>query len=76
MTTEQLWLTPAEAAPILGYKDLQSLYRDIREKQFPFRFIRTGKRIRICARSIGAIPEGKAENSEAQIQDQSLATAA
>ena len=52
----KLWLSPEEAAPILG-ETKQSIYRDIREGQFPFDFVRCGKRIKISARSIGLIPE-------------------
>jgi len=66
--TEQLWLLPAEAAPVLGYKKLDALYRDIREHQFPFRFVKLGKRIRICARSIGLIPEAQTENAPSQAE--------
>ena len=71
---EKLWLTPAEAMPILGYEKPDALYRDIRKGQFPFKFVKLGRRIKICARSIGAVP--KAPESETQNQDQSLATAA
>lgn len=59
---QKLWLSPAEAAPIIGDKP-DAIYRDIREGQFPFEFVRIGKRIKISARSLGLIPSpGGAEN--------------
>ena len=72
----QLWLSPEEAYRPCGYKDKQSLYRDIRLGKFPFVFVRAGKRIKISARSIGltSAPPG-AETNEAREGDQSLATA-
>lgn len=72
MRSEKLWLSVEEAAPILGVKT-DAIYRDIREKQFPFEFVRLGKRIRISARSIGLTPITEPRNSEAQTQGESLA---
>jgi len=54
MNLLKLWLTPKEAAVVLG-TTADSITRDIREKQFPFKFERQGRRIKICARSIGLI---------------------
>ncbi|MGH9839696.1 MAG: helix-turn-helix transcriptional regulator [Blastocatellia bacterium] len=51
-TATQLWLSVDQAAPLIGDKP-DAIYRDIRAGQFPFRFVRIGKRIKICARSIG-----------------------
>lgn len=71
---QKLWLTPAEAAGVIGDKP-DAIYRDIREGQFPFEFVRIGKRIKISARSLGLVfaPSG-VEKNEAQEGDQSLAT--
>ena len=52
---QKLWLSPAEAAPIIGDKP-DAIYRDIREGQFPFEFVRIGKRIKISARALGLVP--------------------
>lgn len=71
-----LWLSPEEAYRPCGYKDKQSLYRDIRLNQFPFEYMKAGKRIKISARSIGLIPEQGTANNETREQDQRLATAA
>lgn len=61
---QRLWLTPAEAAEIIGDKT-DAIYRDIRENQFPFEYVRIGKRIKISARSLGLIPSpGGAENEK------------
>jgi hypothetical protein len=61
---QKLWLTPAEAASVIGDKP-DAIYRDIREGQFPFEFVRIGKRIKISARSLGLIPApGGAENEK------------
>jgi hypothetical protein len=51
----KLWLTPAEASPFIGDSP-DAIYRDIRQGQFPFEFVRIGKRIKISARSLGLIP--------------------
>ena len=75
MNLLKLWLTPKEAAVVLG-TTADSITRDIREKQFPFKFERQGRRIKICARSIGLIPEAEAGRNEARNQEESLATAA
>ena len=40
------YLTIEEVAPLLKMKP-QGLYRAIREKQFPFPFIKIGKQIRV-----------------------------
>ena len=48
----RLWLSVEEASPVIGDKP-DKIYRDIREKQFPFEFVRIGKRIKISARSLG-----------------------
>jgi hypothetical protein len=66
MTTTQLWLSVEEAAPLIGDKP-DAVYRDIREKQFPFRFVRIGKRIKICARSIGLLPDLRIEGDESGV---------
>jgi hypothetical protein len=50
-----LWLSVEEAAPWIG-ETKDAIYRDIRENQFPFDFVRHGKRIKISAKSIGLIP--------------------
>jgi excisionase family DNA binding protein len=50
-----LWLSVEQAAPLIGEKK-DAIYRDIREGQFPFEFVKCGKRIKISARSIGLIP--------------------
>lgn len=71
MTSNQLWLSVDEAAPFIGDKP-DAIYRDIRENQFPFRFVKIGKRIKICARSLGLIPEQGAEDNEAQKTDPSV----
>lgn len=72
---QKLWLSPAEAAGVIGAKP-DAIYRDIRQGQFPFEFVRIGKRIKISARSLGlisardlgAIPDAqpKTEKSEAR----------
>jgi excisionase family DNA binding protein len=60
----RLWLSAEEAAAAIGCS-AQAVYRDIREGQFPFEYVRTGRKILISARSIGLIPApGGAENSE------------
>jgi len=59
----QLWLSVEQAAPLIGDKP-DAIYRDIREKQFPFRFVRIGKRIKICARSIGLIEADQPTKNE------------
>ncbi len=56
MTNARLWLSVDEAAPLIGDKP-DAIYRDIRQGQFPFEFVRIGKRIKISARSIGLTPE-------------------
>ena len=50
----KLWLSVEEAAPVIGDPPA-SIYRDIREQQFPFEFVKSGKRIKISARSLGLI---------------------
>jgi hypothetical protein len=52
----KLWLTVEEAGPYIG-DDPQTIYRDIRENQFPFEYVKSGSRIKISARSIGLIPD-------------------
>jgi hypothetical protein len=52
-----LWLTPEQALPFLGYRSLKTLYKDLREGKFPWRYVKTGVRYRICARSVGLYPE-------------------
>ena len=51
----RLWLTIAEAAPYLGDPP-DAIYRAIREGDFPWEYVRLGRRIKISARSIGLIP--------------------
>ena len=53
----KLWLTPEEAMPILGYRSVLTMYKDLREGKFPWRYVKLGVRYRICARSIGLYPE-------------------
>ncbi len=69
----QLWLSVAEAAPLIGEKT-DAIYRDIRENQFPFEFVRLGKRIKISARSLGLLPDqaNDQRKNEAQQQGESL----
>lgn len=74
MEAEKLWLDPEEAAPIIG-ADRQSIYRDIRLGNFPFEFVRIGRRIKISARSIGLIPEKFNPGAEAP-QPQAASAAA
>ena len=59
----RLWLSVDEAAPLIGEKP-DAIYRDIREGQFPFEFVRCGKRIKISARSIGLIPPAENRGEE------------
>jgi hypothetical protein len=54
-----LWLSVEEAAPLIGDKP-DAIYRDIRLNQFPFEFKKSGKRIKISARSIGLIQSAEA----------------
>lgn len=61
----RLWLDPDEAAALTG-DDRQAIYRAIRLGQYPFKYVRIGRKIKISARSLGLIPEQGAENSEAQ----------
>lgn len=65
MNSTQLWLSVEEAAPLIGDKK-DAIYRDIREGQFPFEFVRCGKRIKISARSIGLLPGGNSEGDESE----------
>src|SRR5262247_673022 len=48
------WLNVEEVAPILG-ETPDAVYYAIRQRQFPFEFVRIGRRIKISARSIGLI---------------------
>jgi hypothetical protein len=59
------WLKPKEAAPYTPWSH-KTIYDRIREGKFPFEFKRSGRSILISARSLGIIPEGEAENNEAQ----------
>jgi hypothetical protein len=61
----RLWLDPDEAAALTG-DDRQAIYRAIRLGQYPFKYVRIGRKIKISARSLGLIPEQRVENSEAQ----------
>jgi hypothetical protein len=56
----RLWLSAAEAAPLIGI-DPQGIYRLIRIDKFPFEYIRIGSRIKISARSIGLITPAEPE---------------
>jgi hypothetical protein len=58
-TPVRLWLSVKEAAPIIG-DDEDAIWRDIRLNQFPFEFVRSGKRIKISARSLGLIRDDSA----------------
>jgi excisionase family DNA binding protein len=77
----RLWLTVEEAAPYLG-DDPQAIYRAIREGDFPWDYVRLGRKIKISARSIGLIPsiwdglDRQPRKSEEQPQGESLATVA
>lgn len=52
----RLWLTFEEASPYLG--DSPEEIKDaIRNGDFPFEYVRIGRRIKISARSIGLIPD-------------------
>jgi hypothetical protein len=72
---QKLWLTPAEAAGVLG-DTTDAIYRNIRLNQFPFRFERLGKRIKISARDLGLIPGSNTQSDEARNQEETLASAA
>ena len=75
----KLWLTVEEAAPYIGDTP-DAIWRDIREGQFPFQYVKSGNRIKISAWSIGLIPTlwGELErqpnprNSEAQRSEQAV----
>lgn len=72
----RMWLTPDEASEVIGDK-VDAIYRDIREGQFPFEYVRIGKRIKISARSLGLIPSSAGPTiSEAQSQGETFAEAA
>jgi len=79
----RLWLTVDEAAPYLGDPP-DAIYRAIREGDFPWDYVRLGRKIKISARSIGVIPDfwwdsgraPSAQNREAQRQGESLTTTA
>jgi hypothetical protein len=60
----QLWAAPAKVYRACGYTDLQALYRDIRLKQFPFKYVKAGKRILISLRSIGMEISAKEETRD------------
>ena len=78
MVVHKLWLTVKETAPLLGRSE-KAIYEQIRTGGFPFAFRRSrgdSGAIYISARDIGLVTDGRAENSEAQDQDQRLATAA
>jgi len=47
----QLWFSVDEAAPLIGDSP-DTIYRDIRAGQFPFAFVKIGKRIKISAQSL------------------------
>jgi excisionase family DNA binding protein len=77
------WLTVEEAAPLLG-ETPDAIYRAIREGEFPWEFVRIGRRIKISAKSIGLIsslsdlirPQRGLQNSEAEPQGKTFAEAA
>ena len=69
---EANWVSVARASIALEM-DEQQVYRLIREKKFPFRYVRLGRLIRVSAADLGLI---EPRNSEAQIQGESLATTA
>jgi hypothetical protein len=75
--SKKLWLTPAEALPIYGGK-IDGLYRDIRLGQFPFEYVKVGKRIKISAQSLGLIPSpgGAEKNEGANLRESLPATSA
>ena len=62
----KLWLTVRETSPILGM-GTDEIYLNIRRNTFPFKFVRIGGRIRICARALGLITDSnQSQNSNAQ----------
>ena len=73
----RLWLTVEEASPYLGDTP-EAIYRAIREGDFPFDYVRIGRRIKISARSIKLIPsiwdgpDRQPRNKEEQPQGESL----
>jgi len=71
----RLWLSVEEAAPLIGEKP-HAIYRDIREGQFPFKFVRCGKRIKISARSIELITSAENRGDETQKEPQPASAAA
>jgi hypothetical protein len=75
MVVQKLWLRVKEASPVTGLSE-KAIYEQIRTGIFPFEYRRAGTSILISARDLGVIPEGRAENSEAQDQDQSFAATA
>jgi hypothetical protein len=72
---KKLWLDPEEVAPIIG-SDRQSIYRDIRLGNFPFEFVRLGRRIKISARSLGLINDSSTSGAESAPQPQAASAAA
>lgn len=72
-TEKKLWLTPSEATEFIGGTE-DAIWRDIRENQFPFEYVRRGRRIFISAKSLGLVP--RIEKEKAQNQEEVLANAA
>jgi len=62
----QLWAPPAKVFRACGYDELQALYRDIRLNQFPFAFVKRGKRILISLRSVGLVTDSAKEEKQDQ----------
>jgi hypothetical protein len=70
---EANWVSVARASVALEM-DEQQVYRLIREKKFPFRFIRLSRLIPVSAADLGLID--KPRKSEEQLQCESWQTAA
>lgn len=70
---EPNWVSVARTSIALEM-DEQQVYRLIREKKFPFRFIRLGRLIRVSAADLGLFDEP--QNKKEQPQGESLVATA
>lgn len=70
---EPTWVSVARTSVALEM-DEQQIYRLIREKKFPFRYVRLGRLIRVSAADLGLLDS--VQNNEAWKGDQSLTAAA